>query len=812
MLSKEERKEIKKRITEINGVYNEPSTQNAIPYKEMTRDGICVIPKTFFSATEKLDFYSKSITFGDVNYQLASDEDQNNIFSAYCEIMNYFDDSVYFQLTFENRRRDLETLARKIIIPEQIDDFNDIRQELSTLLQTKMTEGDNGNELVKFMTFGMFARNLSEARTKLSTLSSEIRDKFKQAKIDTQELTGKDRLFVLYRALNPHRRNRFIFDWEYMRKSGTNTKDYIAPSSMIFKKQSFELGDCHGSVMSVKLIASELSDRILQDLLGKSELFCVNIHVKPFDIITGQNMVEKTLTDVKVMRNSIEDKLFAKGRNPDNIPRQLKETIEQIDELLTEVRSKNERIFQVSLTLRTYSKSQKAMQRQCEQIRRICQNHGNILLPCDYQQEDGLCASLPLGVTKIANKRVMHTSSLSAFMPFVTKRIFHIDSKNKIYYGLNALTRDMILADKGLLQNPNSLILGMPGSGKSFAAKFEIALAFLQTMCDIIICDPEGEYFRLVLALCGQVIKLSSASENYLNPMDIVFDDETVTKKNPIPDKVNFILSFMELVVGGDGLTAPERSYIDRAAKRIYEKFLFSEIPPTAETMPILEDLYNELEGYGDITQRLVFSLEMYVHGTQKYFNHRSNVDINNRIVCFDTNELGDSLKKLGMLIVQETVWNRVLKNRHLKKITRFYIDEFHLLLKDPQTAEYSVEFYKRFRKYYGIPCGITQNIKDFLASGQIESIFENTAFVYLLNQAPRDREIIMEKLEISEACGKYINNAAQGTGVLKFGEIIIPYENKVPDDTKFYKLISTSTKSTDSDTQQTEKELATVV
>jgi hypothetical protein len=796
MLTKEEKKAIKKRIAEINGIYNEPSTQNTIPYSDMTKDGICVVPGKYFSATERLDFFSKTLIFGDVNYQLASDEDQSNIFSAYSEILNYFDEQIYFQLTFENRRRDLEILAKKIMLAEDDDDFNNTRNYLSGLLKDKMTEGDNGNELAKFLTFGIFAKNISEARMKLNSFAMEVIAKFKKSKVEARELTGKQRLAVLYRALNPYRRNRFSFDWDYSRKIGSNTKDYIAPSSMSFNKNNFELGDCYGSVMSVNLIASELSDRVLHDILGNSELFCINIHVKPFDILRGQKMVDNTLMDVKAMRSAKEDKLYATGKNPDNIPRKLRETIDELDDLLSEVKSKNEKIFQISLTIRTYSKSQSSMKRQCDLLRRICQNHGNMLIPCDWQQEDGLCASLPLGVTRIANKRILHTSSLAAFMPFVTKKIFHIDSANAIYYGLNALTRDMILADKNELQNPNSLILGMPGSGKSFAAKFEMALAFLKTVCDIIICDPEGEYFSLVNALNGQVIKLSATSENYLNPMDIVFEPELVMRENPIPDKIDFVLSFMELIVGGGGLTAPERSYIDRAAKSIYESFLFNE--PSSEKMPILKDLYDELERYGEVTERLANSLEMYVHGSQNYFNHRSNVDINNRIVCFDINKLGDALKKLGMLIVQETVWNRVLKNRDLKRTTRFYIDEFHLLLKDEQTAEYAVNFYKRFRKYRGIPCGITQNIKDFLTSPQVESIFENTAFAYLLNQAPKDRAILMDKLGISDACAEYINNAAQGTGVLKFGEIIIPFENKVPTDTDFYRLITT--KPTDGD------------
>jgi len=623
-LSKDEKKRIRKRIEEINKIYNEPSTQNAIPYTDMTRDGICLVPKKYFGSSEKLNFYSVTLKFGDINYQLASDDDQANIFQAYCEMLNYFDDNMWLQLTFENRQGDNDEIIKKIESPEQKNISNKISREYSDIIISKITEGNNGKELVKFLTYGVFAKNIKDARLKLSAFSAEIISMFKKAKVIATQLTGEERLAVLYRALNPHRINHFLFDWDYMQKIGSNTKDYIAPSSMRFNKNNFELGDCHGSVMSVDLIASELKDRILYDFLDEDQLFCINIHIKPFDILAGQKVIERTLLNVKTMKADKLQKQANQGLYGGDIPGGLQEKIDKLEELLKGLKSKDEKLFQITLTIRSYAKTKKEMKAQCDLLRRICQKNSNILIPCDYQQEDGLCASLPLGVTKILNILPLHTTSLAAFMPFTSRELFHIDSPRAVYYGINPLTRKIILACKTYLRNPNSLILGTPGAGKSFLVKLEIVAVFFRTGDDIFINDPEGEYSDLVSALGGQVIKLSATSKNFLNPMDIVFDKELIAEEDPVPDKINFLLSLMELIVGGGGLSAPERSLIDRAAKKIYENFLYNS--PSLEKMPILEDLWKELERYEAPAERLTTSLEMYVYGSQKYFNNKSNV------------------------------------------------------------------------------------------------------------------------------------------------------------------------------------------
>lgn len=775
-LSREEIKIIKNRMAQLRND-KKSSCQNTIPYIDMTKDGICHIDKTHFS---------KTIQFFDINYRLATLDQKSNIFSKYCDLLNYFDTEVKFQLTFENQNTDVDKLMHELIIPEQNDEFNDIRKEYSEMLKNQLLKGTNGKVLKKFFTYTIEAQNLKEARVKLNSITDEILMMLKAIGVKGIELNGKERLEVLYRSLNPFSTDPFVFDWDYRAKTGMTTKDFIAPPSMKFIKSSFELSKCYGAVYSINILAGELSDEILNDYLSQEHLLAINLHVEPYDQVEAQKFIRHKLTAINRIKIDEQKKAREGGYDPEILPPNIKIYIDELEKMIDDLNSKNERLFNVTLTVCSFAESKKAMKLQQDLLKRITQKNNCKLFPLEYMQEQAFVSSLPLGLNTVPINRILTTSAIAVFVPFTTEDLFQ--GNKATYYGLNSLSNNMIMADRNNLKNPNGLILGTPGAGKSFSVKREIFDVFLKTRDDIIISDPEGEYYPLVQHLKGQIIKISNKSELHINPMDIVWEGG---EDNPVADKSNFIISLCEIIVGGRyGLTAEEKSIIDKCVRHIYARFLNNN--PTPDKMPILSDLLAELRRAGEIATRIANSLEMYTSGSQNVFNHRTNIDINNRLICFDIKKLGSQLKKVGMLIIQDTVWNRVSKNRNEKR-TRYYIDEFHLLLKEKQTAEYSIEMWKRFRKWGGIPTGITQNIKDLLLSPEIENIFDNSDFVYMLNQAAGDREILAEKLHISDQQLQFVTNSLQGQGLIFFGNVILPFKDQFPKDTVMYKLMTTN-------------------
>lgn len=775
-LTNKEIKTIKKRMAHLKND-KRCSCQNTIPFIDMFKDGICRIDKMHFS---------KSVQFYDINYRLANLDEKGNIFQKYCDVLNYFDDSVKMQMTFENQNSDINKLIEELNILKQDDEFDDIREEYSNMLKTQLLKGTNGRLLKKFFTYTIKAKNLKEARIKLNSITEEIISMFNTIGVDCKELNGKERLEILYRSLNPFTKDPFVFDWGYRAETGMTTKDFIAPPSMKFNKNYFEISKCYGSVYSINILAGELSDEILNDYLSQEMLSALNIHIEPYDQIKAQRFIKQKLTDVNKVKVAEQEKAHEKGYDPDILPPDIKLYIDELEKMLDDLNSKNERLFNITITIRNFAESKKEMILHQDLLKRITQKNNCILMPLEYVQEQAYTSSLPLGYNSVQVNRVLTTSAIAVFMPFTTKELFQ--GNKSTYYGLNTLSNNMIMADRKRLKNPNGLYLGITGAGKSFSVKRELFDVFLKTADDIIICDPEGEYYQLVDRLKGQIIKISTKSELHINPMDIVWDGG---EDNPIADKSNFIISLCEIIVGGRyGLTAEEKSIIDKCVRQIYARFLNNN--PTAEKMPILTDLLVELRKAGEIAMRVANSLEMYTSGSQNVFNHRTNLNINNRLICFDTKELGNQLKRVGMLIIQDTVWNRVSKNRNVKR-TCYYIDEFHLLLRDPQTAEYCVEMWKRFRKWGGIPTGITQNVKDLLMSKEIENIFDNSDFIYMLSQAAGDREILADKLHISDQQLQFVTNVGPGQGLIFFGDVILPFKDKFPKDTIMYQLMNTN-------------------
>lgn len=801
------------------------SAQNSIPYREMAKDGICRVQEKY---------YSKTIRFYDINYQLAQNEDKNAIFENWCDFLNYFDSTIHFQISFINHHSNMKEFESVIQIQPQNDAFDDVRMEYAQMLRDQLAKGNNGLVRTKYITFGIEAENIREAKPKLERIEADILNNFKVLGVSAYPLNGEERLQILYETFNPEEKVPFQFSYDRILRSGMGTKDFVAPTSFVFKEgKTFQMGNTIGAASYLQILAPELTDKMLAEFLDMNRNLIVNLHIQSIDQMKAIKLVKNKVTDINRMKIEEQKKAVRAGYDMDIIPSDLNTYGGEAKRLLEDLQSRNERMFLVTVLFLNTAKTKQELDNAVFQTAGIAQKYNCSLRRLDYLQEQGLMSSVPLGMNMIPIKRALTTTSTAIFVPFTTQELFM--GGESLYYGLNALSNNMIMVDRKKLKNPNGLILGTPGcftgetklllpdgrkvsflelfaekeevfvnsfdfqkqelvkargydvrctkevtelvevelengeivrctpdhwfltqsagyveacnlkvgakfipehevkavrflsleeavpvydisvegyqnfllscgvvvhnSGKSFAAKREIANVFFATQDDIIIGDPEGEYYPLVHALGGQVIHISPTSHDYINPMDINLDYSD--DDNPLGFKSDFILSLCELIMGSrSGIEAEEKSVIDRCLPLVYQKYFEN---PTPENMPVLGDLYDCLRKQEEVqAQRIATALEIYVNGSLNVFNHHTNVELNNRIVCFDIKDLGKQLKKLGMLIVQDQVWNRVTVNRVAHKSTRYYIDEFHLLLKEEQTATYSVEIWKRFRKWGG--------------------------------------------------------------------------------------------------------------
>lgn len=780
-LNKEEQRAVRKVIRDAQRNDGIPKTaQQSIPFDRMFPDGICRVG---------LDYYTKTIQYEDINYQLAQQEDKTEIFEEWCSFLNFFDSSVRFQLSFSNMATDVSDFEKSIAISHKNDGFDDVRDEYSEVLLHQMEAGNNGLTKTKYLTFGIHAESMKNAKPRLIHIETDILNNFKRLGVQARTLNGSERLEVMHRQFHIGDDAKFNFDWKYLTSSGLSVKDFIAPSSFAFPTgRYFQIGEMYGCMSFLSIDASDISDRLLADFLSMESSQVVTMHIQSVDQNEAIKTIKHTITELDRSKIEEQKKAVRAGYDMDIIPSDLATYGKDAKALLKELQSQNERMFLLTFLVMNIGKTKQELENNVFQAASIAQKHNCNLVRLDYQQEQGLMSTLPLANNLIEIQRGMTTSSTAIFVPFTTQELFQ-SGNEALYYGLNALSNNMIMVDRKKLKNPNALILGTPGSGKSFSAKREIANSFLVTDGDIIISDPESEYSPLVARFGGQVIKISPTSDQYINPMDINMnysDDD-----NPIALKADFILSLCELIVGNkDGLRPVEKTVIDRCIRQIYQKYFED---PGPEHMPILEDLYHSLlEQEEPEARHVATALEIYVTGSLNVFNHRTNVELTNRLVCYDIKDLGKQLKKIGMLVVQDQVWGRVTENRSQGKSTRYYMDEMHLLLREEQTAAYTVEIWKRFRKWGGIPTGITQNVKDLLASKEVENIFENSDFIYMLNQAVGDRQILAKQLNISPHQLSYVTHSGEGEGLLFYGNVILPFVDRFPTNTELYRIMTT--------------------
>ncbi len=781
-LTTAEKREIRQIMERARGDGKPHSAQDTLPFRQMYPDGLCKLDDTT---------WSRCIEFEDVNYQLAQPDDQTAIFEALCDMYNSHDSSIGMEISLPCRHMNWDDFVKRIEIPSQGDQFDGIRALYTQMLRSQLERGNNGLVKTKLLILTIEEKDIRAARARFSRIILDALNHFKVMGALAKALDGREWLELLHGILHPDG-ERFSFDWDWLAPSGLHVKDFIAPSSFRFgTARRFEMGGKLCAASFLQITAPEMDDRLLAELLDTDSDMLVSIHIRSMDQSDAIKTVKRKITDIDSMKIDAQKRAVREGFDMDIIPTDIATYAGEAKNILRDLQSRNERMFLVTFLVVNMADTKRKLENDIARVSSVAQQYNCQLTRLDFQQEQGLVSALPLGVNQIKIQRGLTTSAVAIMMPFTTQEIFQ--GGDALYYGLNATSGNMILADRKQNKTPNGLILGSTGSGKSFSAKREILNVFLVTKDDILICDPESEYFPLVERLGGQVIRLTPSGSGggrtyYLNPMDINLNYSE--DDNPLALKSDFILSFCEVAAGDrNGLTPVEKTVIDRSLRMAYRPYMAD---PRPENMPILENLYNEIKRQPEPeAQRVASALELYVYGSLNVFNHRTNVDINNRLVCFDIKSLGKQLKNLGMLVIQDQVWNRVTVNRSEGKTTRYYVDEFHLLLHG-EVASWSVEIWKRFRKWGGIPTGITQNVKDLLASPEIENIIENSDFIYLLNQASGDRAILCQRLNISSKQAGHISNAPPGEGLIFFGNVILPFVDNFPKDNALYSIMTT--------------------
>lgn len=745
--------------------------------------------------------YNKMISFSDISYQLSQDEVKQRIFAQYSLLLNSFDENVNVQMNFinyrmveeENFAKALEDNSKNNNSNISIDDYAELQKEYFNFLNLQKEKGNNGIVRNKYLVFSVEDQSYDNACRHLNSIENTIKSNFKAMDVATEEIDGFERLSIINHLLNGNTKHyKELSELDNSLIKNNSTKDLIAPKLLNFQSKSdeFQVNERHAATLHLSIDSNELSDRILADFLDLELEMLVSMHIRNLPQQKAVKMVKSKTSDLDSIKIEEQKKALRSGYDMDILPTDLNMHVEESRKILKDLQKENEKYFYMTFTITVFEENKKELDNSIFLLKSIAQKQNCNLNALPFQQERALISSLPLGhnVNISSLERGLTTSSTAIFVPFTTQELYQ-EEKEPVYYGLNALSNNMIQVSRKALKNPNGLILGTPGSGKSFAAKREMIDTFLRTNDEIIICDPEGEYPGFVQRLGGVVVDLSINSKEFINPLDISL--EYGEGESPVAFKSDFIINLMELIAGGkDGLTARQKNLIDKSVRVIYRSFIAN---PIKENIPILEDLYNELIKVGNGTAlELSDALELYVHGSLNVFNNRTTVNVENRLISFNIQKLGSNLRNLGMLILQDHVWNKVTVNRNKSKKTWYYMDEFHKLLAEEQTSNYSVEFWKRFRKWGGIPTGITQNVKDLLSSPKIETIIDNTDFIYLLNQAASDRNILQSKFEISDYQANYITNSDEGYGLIVYSGVVLPFKDKFPKNNSLYPVMTT--------------------
>ena len=753
--------------------------------------------------------FTRAYELQDINYQIAKPQEQEEMFIKYGEFLNSFDTTVDIQIVINNKSINREFFEAETLLKYKDDQLDELREEMNTMLKKKIREGQNNLIKEKYLIIGMEAKSVDEAVSLFNRLDSDITSNVKKiGSSNARPLSVVERLSQLHDIYNPQNIGKFGnkvcddvkridgFDFVHMRKLGLTTKDCIAPPLFKFHSNYGMIGETYFESLYLDNLPTSLADNVLAELTNSEFKMLTSLNIYPVPMEKAQKIVKTQIVNINANVIDRQKKASSSMIDPNLVVSpELREAQEEANELLRSLSSQNQKMFRICLVVTHFADSREELKSNSDTIKSTARRLLCSMQPLLGQQENGLNASLPLCNSKIEIKRTLTTDSTAVFMPFVNQELN--DRNGGLYYGNNAVSRNLIMFNRRNSKNGNGFILGTPGSGKSMSAKEEMLNVLLSSDDEVIVIDPEGEYYPMAELLGGEVIRIAPGSDVHINPLDMD-QNYAGNEDDPVTLKSDFLISIFDIILGGRyDLTPGQRSIIDRCTRNVYKRYMESFDNTTGkfneDLIPTLRDFYKELNkqsGYD--AQELAKGLEIYAEGSLSLFAHKTNVSSNNRFIVFDIKDVGSSIKTLALLVVLDNVWNRIVAGRAKGKHVWFYIDEIYLLFKSEQSAEFLRTLYKRARKYGGIPTGITQNVADLLENDIARTMISNCEFIQMLNQAPLDRKDLAMLLNISPTQLSFITNAGPGEGLIYTGTSIIPFKNQLPKDTKMYEAMTT--------------------
>lgn len=750
------------------------SVQDAIPIRRVWPDGIFQAGKQF----------SKTFSFTDINYSIAGKDEKTSMFLDYSELLNALDSGASAKITIHNRRLDKAEFECALLLPMKEDGLDGYRREYNEMLLSKVTGTNNSVVQERYFTVSVVKKNVDEARTWFSRVGTDLLTHLSRLSSVGRELDLPARLQI-FRDFFREGEPAPPFDWSGQARRGHSFKDWFCPDAMEFESDCFRIDGRWGRVLYLRDYASYLKDSMIAELCGLNRSLMLSIDILPVPTDEAVREIQNRMLGIETNAANWQRRQNDTNNFSAVLPYDMEQQRRETREMLEDLTNRDQRMMFGLVTLVHLAESKEQLDSDTESIVSTARRHLCQMSTLRWQQKDGLDTVLPYGLRRIQALRTLTTESTAVLIPFRAQEILQ---EGGIYYGQNAVSKNMIVADRRKLLNGNSFRLGVSGSGKSFSAKEEIVSIALATGDDILILDPESEFGTLTESLGGEVIRISASSDTHLNAMDM--DGAYGDERNPLIEKSEFILSLFEQLIGAGGVSAKEKSILDRCTYDVYREYQanrFQGEPPT------LRELYHALLSQPEPEARgLALSSELFITGSLNTFAQHTNVDTKARIIAYDIRELGEQLMPIGMLVTLDAIFNRVIQNWKLGKTTWIFCDEFYLLFRYPYSADFFYKLWKRIRKYNGLVTGLTQNVEELLRSDTARLMLANSEFLILLNQSATDREELARLLHISETQLSYITNVAAGCGLIRCAGNIVPFENSFPRHTRLYRLMTT--------------------